>query len=451
MRRSDRIDFTDGGIVHKLIVFAVPIVIGELFQNLYNSIDSLIVGNYVGKTALAGVGICEQPTSLIVGFFTGMSAGASALVSHSLGSRDSKRVWTMMRVVFAFSFLIGAAMCFLGELSCVPILRLTGPSEAVYAEAHAYLRIYFIGLFCTAVYSIGAGLLRALGDSKTPLLILIITCVSNILLDLLFVGTFSWGVRGAAFATIFAQSLSVVLVYGKLKKTSCEFRLSFRELAENRSYLKSVILTGFPAGIQNSLISISNLFVWRYVNLFSDSVVAGVTIAQKLDKFIALPCKAFGLTVTTFVGQNSGAKQHRRCREGMRKALILSLCVSTVLGSLLYAGAGWTASLFSGDGAVIQTAADMLHAIALLYFTMSLREILLGGMRGYGDTRVPMVLSLVGMIGIRQLYLALSFRGMQTIEPVFYCYPIAWGATALLLLVYYLLRRKSYSVREQCI
>ena len=249
---------------------------------------------------------------------------------------------------------------------------------------------------------------------------------------------------GVGFATIFSQFISVVLAYRKIGKINGEFRLDVKEAFQNRDIVAEVAAIGMPSGLQSALISFSNLFVWRYVNGFGATAAAGVGVAQRLDKFIVLPCKAFGLTITTFVSQNSGAGNYARARQGEGRCLLLSIVVTNSIGFLVYCFADWSVALFNTEPEVIAYGVAMMHYIIPMYTLMAVREIYLGILRGYGNTRIPMILSLTGMVVVRQIYLAVSMSVNHTIENVYFCYPMAWGVTAALIFIYYQIVKKRY-------
>lgn len=442
------VDFTQGNIILELIAFSIPIVLGELFQNLYNSVDTLVVGNFVGKNALAAVSVCATLANLLVGFFNGMSVGSSVVVSRAFGSRDAERLERSMRASFGFSVVLGVILSFLGILLTPALVGVAAVPEEVYPEAVTYLRIYLAGLMFTVIYNISAGILRAVGDSGTPFRILVITSLINIVLDLVFVVVIPFGVAGVGFATIFSQFVSVMLAYRKLRKLNPGFRLDVAEAYRSREIVAEVAGIGMPSGLQSALISFSNLFVWRYVNGFGATAAAGVGVAQRLDKFIVLPCKAFGLTITTFVSQNTGAGNHERARRGGVRCLLLSIVVTNSIGFLVYCFAEKSVALFNTDPEVVAYGVAMMHFIIPMYTLMAIREIYLGILRGYGNTRVPMLLSLIGMVVVRQIYLAVSMSVNRTIENIYFCYPLAWGVTAAFIFIYYQAVKKNYRGEE---
>ena len=440
--KSKGIDFCSGNIVKQLLLFSIPIVMGELLQNLYNSADAIVVGNFVSKQALAAVSICVGPSDLMVGFFNGMSMGSSVVVAQSFGLHDREKLLRAMRVSFTFSVIFGVLVSLLGILCAPLLLRITGAQPEVFGDALAYLRVYLSGLMFTAIYNIGAGIVRAIGDAEAPFRILVVSCCVNIVMDLVCVGLLSMGVIGAAVATVFSQLCSVILIYRRLKRESGDFRLSLTELRQNFAIARRVVTIGIPSGLQNAMIAISNLFVWRYINSFGTNASAGIGVAMRLDRFVLLPCKAFGMTITTFVGQNVGARQYRRSRAGILRALALALSVTAFIGALVFLFAGPCVALFNSDPDVVAIGVAMMHTIIPFYLVLDVREILAGVLRGYGYTQVPMVISVIGMIVVRQLFLSLTMPQFRAIELLYYCYPVGWISTVVLLVGYYFYKRK---------
>lgn len=437
-----RIDFTRGNIILQLVRFSIPIVIGELLQNLYNSVDALFVGNYLGKYPLAAISVCSSISFLLIGFFNGMSAGVIAIVARDIGRNDRERLLLTKRVILTVSIILGVMLSAVGFALAPVLLRLAGAEGELFSQALIYLRIYLIGLLFTVIYNMLAGILRGIGDSSTPLRILIISCCSNVFLDWFSLAALDMGIAGVALATIIAQGISVYLAYRAVRGAEGFKVLTFAQLYENRDIVGKLFNIGLPSGLQNSLISISNLFVWRYINSFGVVAAAGIGVAQRLDKFVAMPCKSFGLTMTSFISQNAGAGNHKRNREGAVKCLGLSIAVTMGLGALVYIFASQLLALFNPEADVIQVGVAMMHTIIPGYFLIAIRESVLGVLRGYGRTRTPMILSVIGMVLVRQIYLAAAMNLEPRVSIIYWCYPVAWVATALLLVGYLLLVRK---------
>lgn len=437
------IDFSRGNIVRNIVLFAMPIVAGELLQNLYNSVDALFVGNFVSDGALAAVTVSGVISNMIVSFFNGMSVGANVVVSQAFGEGDKDLLNRKICATFTFSTLLGVLLSFLGICFAPQLLKLAGAQDSYYADALTYLRIYLAGLMFTVVYNNGAGILRAVGDSNTPFRILAFTCGANIILDWLFVVMIPLGVAGVGLATLISQGISVGQIYRAInrKQGLCCFNLP--ELRHNgRKTIISVLRVGMAAGMQSALICFSNIFVVRYMNLFDTASVAGIGVAQRLDKFILLPAKSFGITITTFVSQNIGAGHYERLREGKTKCLLIAVGMTLSISVLVGIFSEQCVALFNGNPDVISVGVSMIRMLLPFFPMMAIREVYLGILRGNGKNAVPMVLSLIGMVGVRQAFLAAVMHTAPKIEYIFFCYPLAWIATVVLLLGYYLIVRR---------
>lgn len=446
MNRKREINFTEGNIVVSIIFFALPILAGELLQNLYNSVDSLVVGNYVGATALAAVGVCNTLSNLLVGFFNGMSVGCTVVVARIFGrdAGDETNVVRAIRYTYTFSALLGVVLSCIGIFLAPILLHISGANEDVFQEALNYLRIYLAGLMFTVIYNCGAGILRAVGDSRTPFYSLLISSAINIGLDVLFVVGLAWGTIGVAIATVISQAFSVVTITYKIDRRIHGSCIAFRETLKNGwEVIQEAMVIGLSAGVQSAMISFSNLFVWRYINRYSTAAVAGISIAQRIDKFVSLPAKSYGQAMTTFVSQNNGARKYHRINQGIWRGLLLAWGTILALALVVYPKAGFFASLFNDSHEVISTSIHMMHSIIPFYGFMAMREVLLGVLRGSGRSKMPMILSLIGMIGVRQLFLATATRMTESITVIFFSYPVGWGSTAILLLLYFFFVRKS--------
>ena len=439
------INFTEGSIIPKLILFSVPIILSELLQSLYNSVDSLVVGNYVGDAALAAVSVCGPIANLLIGFFNGMSIGNTVMVARAFGSGDEEKTKKAVRYAFTFSIVLGVVVSALGILLAPVLLKLSGCNDEIYAEAIVYLRIYLAGLMFTVIYNCGTGILRAVGDSRGPLYVLALTSALNILLDLLFVGAFSWGTAGVGVATILAQGVSVLLVHRLIRRRVETRAVALKETWESgRPQIIASVGIGFSAGLQNAMISFSNIFVWSYINAFPTAVSAGIGAAVKIDHFVILPCKAVTMTTTTFVSQNLGAGQHKRAKQGIWYGLGLSAAVTAFMAALLMLFARPISAWFSKDAEVIEACMGMVNFFLPFYGVMVVREVMLGYLRGYGRSRTPMLLTLLAMVVMRQIFLALAtVRWPEKICVLYASFPFGWVFAMLFLLVYLLLVRKT--------
>ena len=435
--KKTSLDLTQGSITKQIILFALPILLSQVFQNLYNSVDSLIVGNFLGTTALAAVTSCADISQLLVGFFTGLSAGAGVLFARYFGMKNYERLHDAISTSLIFSFIIGITMMAVGICIADVLLNIVACPADVYDEAIIYLRVYLVGLLFTSLYNVASGVLRSVGDSRNPFIYLVISSILNIILDILFVVVFKMQVLGVALATIISQLLSVILVYYQLTHAHDVYRIDLRHLKFDSTMLKEVISLGLPAALQSCLISISNLFVQRYVNLFGSSVMAGVGAAKKIDKFVGLIANSLGMSTATFVSQNIGAKRIDRAKKGIRITFLLAFIPVAIIGSLIYIYANRAISLFIDDKDAIYYGAMMIQTMMPLYYSQSINQIMLNTLRGFGKSFVAMILSLLGMIGIRQLFLAISFSIERNVNHVFLGYPIGWIFSALFVSLYY--------------
>ena len=441
---QNNIRFTEGKIIPKMIAFSVPIILSELLQSLYNSVDALVVGNFVSDAALAAVSVCGPISNLLIGFFNGMSIGNTVMVAKAFGSGDEAETQKAVRYAFTFSIVLGVVVSLLGILLAPFLLKLTGCNEEIYAEAIVYLRIYLAGLMFTVIYNCGTGILRAVGDSRSPLYVLAVTSVLNILLDLLFVAALGWGTAGVGVATIIAQGISVLLVHRLICRRIRTRAVALKETWYNgRQQIASSVSVGFSAGLQNAMISFSNIFVWSYINAFPTAVTAGIGAAVKIDRFVILPSKAITMTTTTFVSQNLGGGQTERAKKGFWYALGVGASVTALLVLGLVFFAVPALSLFSRDADVIEAGVSMVHFFLPFYGVMVVREVLLGYLRGYGKSRMPMILTLMAMVVLRQLFLALATaRWPGKLCVINASFPFGWTLAMLFLLTYTLIIRK---------
>ena len=436
MKKSSS-DLTKGNVARQLLMFALPILMGQILQNLYNSVDAIVVGRSVGKTALAAVSASADITHLIVGFFTGLSTGAGILFARTFGAKDYKKLHDAIHTAVTFSVILGIIMAALGVLLTPLLLRIVACPADVWQEADAYLRIYFIGILFTAIYNIGAGVLRSVGDSRNPFLYLMVSSAVNIVMDLLLVVVFPLGVQGAAIATIVSQLLSVVLVFRRLLKSEDVYRLYVKDLHIDHKLLMEILDLGIPAAIQASLISISNMFVSRYINSFGSDAMAGIGAAKKVDKFVGMVAQSIGQAIATFIGQNFGANRLDRAFKSIRVAILFNLCYILVIGSVIYCNAESFVWVFTTDANAVLFGVEMIHTMMPLYFMQSLNQIFANTVRGFGKSRVVMLCSIFGMIVCRQIFLAISMHIDWNVRNIYLGYPFGWTCAALLVFLYY--------------
>lgn len=435
--KKTSMDLTQGGISRLIAVFALPLLLGQLFQNLYNSVDSIIVGQFVGTTALAAVTSCGDISMLLVGFFNGLSVGAGVLFSRAFGAKDHELLHKSIHTAVAFCLLLGVVMMTAGILLTPALLKLVDCPPDVYAQASAYLRIYFVGVLFTSLYNVGSGVLRAVGDSRSPFIYLVVSSLTNIVLDLLFVVLLRLDVQGVAIATVISQLCSVTLVYRRLMRAQDVYRLSPRDLRMDKKILLQVIDLGLPTAIQSAIISSSNLFVQRYVNGFGSSAMAGIGAGKKIDKFLMMISQSLGWTVTTFVSQNLGAQNRERAYAGIRTCLIMGAAAMTALGVPIYLFAPSVVRLFTSDQSAISFGVNMVRIMSPFYIANMINTVVSGAVRGFGRSRAVMVFSLTGMVALRQIFLAISMHINHTVTNVYYGYPVGWIGAAVLVVGYY--------------
>lgn len=431
-------NMTEGNIWMHLILFALPLLIGNLFQQLYNTVDSIVVGNFVSKTALAAVGSTDNIINTIIGFFSGLATGAGVVISHSFGSGDKKALHRAVHTTITLTFVLSIFFTIAGLLLAPLFLKLMATPEDVLPEASAYLRIYFAGVSGLMIYNMGSGILRAVGDSRRPLYILILCAVTNIVLDLAFVVYLGAGVEGVAYATIISQWISAILVLVILTKEQSDYRLVWKDLRIDKRTTLSILRIGFPAGLQMAITAFSNVFVQSYINQFGSSCMAGWTTYGKLDKFCLLPIQSLGLSITTFVGQNLGAKKMERARKGTAYAVILSIGAALVLMMPVMATAPMLATLFTNDPEVIAYGVRFIRLMMPFYVAISFNQILGNALRGAGNSVVPMILMMSSFIVFRQIYLFAISHIYNTITSVALGYPFGWILCSVLLLIYYM-------------
>ena len=429
---------TEGNIWKQLILFSIPLLLGNLFQQLYNAVDSVIVGQFVSSQALAAVGSSFPLINLLISFFMGLSLGAGVVVSKYFGARDIDNMRKSIHSSIVITFIIGVIMTFVGILACPIILRWMQTPSDVINDSIVYLQIYFGGILFTMIYNIGSGILRAVGDTKRPLYFLIICSIINIILDLLFIIFFKMGIAGAAYATVISQAISAILTMLLLINTSNEYKISFKELKLYREQTKEIIRVGIPSGIQNAVVAISNVIVQSNINSFDWVAMAGCSACQKLDGFAIMPVLSFSMAFTTFTGQNIGAKRYDRVKQGAKIGLILSLSTIICISATLLYFDEQLLSIFSDDPEVIKYGLMMMHTLIPMYFLLTITHALNGIIRGAGKTKVPMLVMIVCWCCMRMAWILTMVPLFNDIQLVFYGWPITWAASSLWLIIYYL-------------
>ena len=429
---------TEGVIWKQLLLFFFPIMLGMLFQQMYNIVDTVVVGQFVGTQALAAVGASAPLTRLLIGFFMGISSGATVVLSLHYGAKNERGVHDAIHTGMAVA-VAGGFLATVGGIAVTPaILRLIDTPESCLADCILYTCIFFGGSIPSLVYNMGSGLLRAMGDSRRPMIFLIIGCVINIILDLFFVVVLKWGVAGAAIATVTSQCISAVMVVWVLMHLPGESRLNWAEVRFKKTLLVSILRIGLPAGMQCVMFDVSNLIIQAGINNFGDITVAAWTAIGKADAIVWLICNAFGMAITTFVGQNFGARNYQRVRQSVR--ICMAMCVATMgtLCALLAVFRYPVLSIFTPDAAVIETGAYIILCTSALAFAYGPVEIFSGAMRGTGYSLVPTVIIGFCACFFRVIWIAFVSNRLQTLLSLCIAYPITWTMATLVFAAVYL-------------
>lgn len=429
---------TEGSIFGQLLLFFFPILFGTFFQQLYNTADAMVVGRFVGKQALAAVGGSTSTLiNLLVGFFVGLSSGATVVISQFYGARKADKVHWAVHTSIAFSVIGGIIFMIVGLVGSPWALEAMKTPEDVMGHAVVYIRIYFLGIIVNLVYNMGAGILRAVGDSRRPLYFLIASCFTNIILDVLLVAVLGMGVAGAALATITSQLLSAVLVVLALMKTDDMYKLEWKKVSIDQRMLQRIVRIGIPAGMQSVMYNISNVIIQAGVNtLGTDNVTAWATYG-KVDGLYWMMINALGISATTFVGQNFGAGRLDRVRKGAGACMVIGVVLTASVGVVLYNGGHLLVELFTTDQQVQAISMDLLHFMVPTFITYIAIEILSGTLRGVGDAWMPLIITGIGVCAVRVLWIMFVLPHYHTIIGAAFCYPLTWSLTTVAFVIYY--------------
>lgn len=434
-------DMTTGPILSQVILFSLPLMVGNLFQMLYNTVDSVVVGRFVSTEALAAVGSTAMIVNIMVFFFNGFSVGAGVVIARHFGARDMKKLHTAVETTMALTFVICLLFTIIGLVWVRPMLRLMATPEDVMTDAAVYLRIYFAGISGLLVYNIGSGILRAVGDSTRPLMFLALTSILNIILDLVFVIVFHGGIAGVAYATILSQFISAGLTILLLTRSRDIYRLVWSDLHIDPAVTRQIFSVGMPAGIQSVITSISNVFVQSYVNYFGSACMAGWSCYNKLDQFMMLPMQSMSMASTTFVGQNMGAGNEDRANRGTFITVAFTEAVMAFVAIALFVLAAPATALFTQDRSVIDYGVLFLRANVFFILFNCVNHVLAGGLRGRGDARGPMVIMLSCFVVLRQIYLFIMTRFVaNTPLIVGFGYPVGWVSCCIIEIAYFRIR-----------
>lgn len=435
---KSEVNLTEGSIAKNIIKFAIPMFIGNLFQQLYNVADSLVVGNFLGSDALAAVTSTGSLMFLLVGFFNGTAMGAGVIIARFYGAKDHENIKKSIHTDLAFGILCGLIMSVVGVVFAPQILKLMDTPQDVFVQSVLYIRIYFLGSLAVVLYNVCMGIMQAVGDSKHPLYYLIFSSVVNILLDILFNGVFKLGVGYAALATIISQLLATILCLRRLTGKSQMYPVELRKIGFDMGLLKQIINIGLPSGLQNSIISVANVVVQANINSFGSAAMAGCGAYFKIEGFAFLPITCFSMALTTFIGQNLGAKQYDRAKKGAAFGIFCSITLAEIIGILVYFFMPRLILLFNSEIDVVNYGILQAHTESLFYFLLAFSHTVAGIMRGAGKSTVPMFVMLGCWCIFRITYVTIITSIIPTIQVVFWAYPITWSLSSVVFLIYLL-------------
>ena len=428
---------TEGSIWRKIIGFAIPLFLGNLFQQLYNTADSLIVGNFIGSEALAAVSSSGSLIFLMVGLFNGVAMGAGVVIARYFGARDPEHLRRAVHSTVFFGAVSGVILTVLGILLTPLLLRWMGTPEAVLPNSILYFRMYFGGVLAVVLYNVAVGILQAVGDSKHPLYYLMISSCVNVVLDLLFVAVLGFGVGAAALATAISQFLSAALAFRRLCREKTEYQVVPSQVRFDGPMLREILRIGLPSGLQNSIISFANVIVQSSINRFGAAAMAGCGVYFKIEGFGFLPITCFAMAMSTFVSQNLGAQRYDRVQNGARFGILCSMAVAEGMGIIVRLLSPWLMAAFNRDPTVIQFGVTQARIEAVFWLLLALSHVMAGILRGAGKAKVPMLVMMTCWCIIRISYITVTLHLIFDIRVVFWAYPITWTLSSLAFVFYY--------------
>lgn len=438
IQRKRDVDMTQGSIFKLLLHFALPLMAGNLFQQFYNMVDTWVVGNFVSNQAYSAVGTMGPIINMLIGFFAGFASGTGVVISQYYGAKIPLQVRKTVHTALVMTVLMGLLLTIVGLILVPTALRMINMPAEAYQDAATYLRIFFSGLMGLLVYNMGAGILRAVGDSRRPFYFLVVSAMINIVLDLLFVIKFHMGVAGVAWATVIAQAVSAALVLITLMRGQSVVQVKLRWMKLDTAILKKIARLGFPAAIQLAITAFSNIFVQSYINYFGTDCMSGWTTYAKVDQLMFLPMQSLSLAATTFVGQNLGIGNVGRAKEGVRTALKMALAVTAVILVPLMVFAPQLTAFFNSKPEVVQYGTLLLRLLSPFYLLCCLNQVYAAGLRGAGNSRAPMVIMLGSFVVFRQIYLFVMANFISNeIIPIAMSYPAGWLLCSLATTIYY--------------
>lgn len=435
--QSNAILMTEGSIYKNIVRFALPIFWGNLFQQLYNVVDSLIVGNFLGKEALGAISSTGSLIFLLVGLVGGIFSGAGVVISRYFGAGDEKEVERAIHTAVSFGLIAGVSLTVIGTILAPQILKLMGTPPEVFHNAMTYVRIYFSGVLTIVMYNTANGIFQAVGDSKRPLCFLIISSIINVFLDLLFVVVFKMGIGGAALATVIAQGVSATLAFRHLMCTQEVYKVKIRKIGIHKDMLKQILQMGVPSGIQNSVIGLANVVVQSNINVFGAIAVAGCGSYSKIEGFVFIPITSFAMAMTVFISQNLGAKQYERAKKGTYFGIAASTLIAETIGCIFFVFAPRMIALFNGAPDVVAYGTLQARTVSLFFFLLAFSHCMAGILRGAGKSIVPMVVMLVCWCLIRVSYITIATKLVPDIQVIFWAYPLTWSLSSITFLIYY--------------
>lgn len=431
------VDMTQGSIARHIITFSLPLLAGNIFQQLYNTVDTWVVGNFASNEAYAAVGTVGPIVNMLIGFFMGLSSGAGVVISQYYGAHREEEVQKTVHTAIAMTLILAALFTVVGICITPMMLDFMKMPLNVQPEAITYLNIYFGGIIGLMLYNIGSGILRAVGDSQRPFYFLVVCAILNTALDLLFVLRFEMGVAGVALATVISQCVSAILVIIALLRSKNCVRFQPKNLRLHWSILKKIFSVGIPAALQMCITAFSNIFVQSYINFFGDDCMSGWTTYAKVDQVLFLPMQSISLASTTFVGQNLGSNQPERARKGVRMALTLSVTATAILTVPVVAFAPYIVAFFNDKPQVIEYGGLLLRWLSPFYLLCCFNQIYSGALRGAGNSRAPMVIMISSFVAFRQIYLFAMSHICNEIIPIAMSYPAGWLLCSALTTIYY--------------
>lgn len=428
---------TEGPIWEKITFFAIPIFLGNLFQQMYNTADSLIVGNFLGSNALAAVSSSGNLIYLMIGFFSGIALGAGVVIARYFGARDQENVEKAVHTTVAFGIVASVVLTIVGVFFAPQILIWMKTPANVMPESTAYFRVYFMGSAGFVMYNMFVGILQAVGDSKHPLYYLILSSVINVVLDLLFIAGFGMGVEGAALATDISQVVSAVFCMIQLMRSKTEYRLVLRRIRFEWEILKKIIRFGLPSGFQNSIIAIANVVVQSNINSFGEMAMAGCGAYSKIEGFGFLPITSFTMALTTFVSQNLGAKDYERTKKGARFGIVCAMVLAELIGIIIFVAAPVFTAAFDRTPEVIVFGTERARTAALFYCLLAYSHSVAAVLRGAGKSVIPMIVMMIFWCVIRVAVLTGISFVYPSIIVVYWIYPLTWTLSSIAFFIYY--------------